>query len=109
MNPGWDEFEEPFQSQFERLSENHQQTCEDAQAIARVWNILSRYEQKWENHWAVPPESPPLVLTFHKGKQWLGTLDIYQDSLGHVHNLIRRVEPQETAAIVEIICDCASK
>ena len=107
LNPGWYEFEEPFESQIARLRQPRNATCTDPQAIRQVYDILVRYEERWSNYWAVPPQSPPVVLIFHDHRQWLGTLDVYASALGHVHNLIRRIEPADAAEILRILCDCA--
>jgi hypothetical protein len=105
-NPGWHDFEEPFASQFARLKAKRRVVCADTAAIAAVYDIIARYEKGWVEYWAIPPESPPLVLTFHEHTQWLGTLELYPLRIGHVHNLIRRIKPDEAADIVRVLCDC---
>ena len=109
LNPGWHEYDSPFESQVARLRTKRHMTCDDPEAIRAVYEKLLLYADRWANYWAIPPESPPVVLIFHDKGQWLGTLDLYPAALGHVHNLIRRIAPEDAAGIVEILCDCEER
>ncbi|NOX58059.1 MAG: hypothetical protein GXP29_04275 [Planctomycetes bacterium] len=104
-NPGWADYQEPFQTQHQRLKEMRRAACVEPAAIKIVLDILNRYEKGWSNYWAVPPESPPVVLVFHDRDQWLGTVNVYEKALGHVHSLIRRIPIEDAAKIVSTVCD----
>ena len=108
-NPGLPEFSEPFQSNYSRIKQMRRAVCTDPAAIQRVLDILRKYEKGWINYWAVPPETAPLTLMFHDQMRWLGTLDVHEKALGHVHDLIRRIPTEDATEIVRIICDFASE
>lgn len=106
VNPGWWEFNEPFAAQFSKLKEDRDTACVNRDTIEKVYAILSKYEEGWIEYWAVQPESPPVTLRFHQGSEWLGTVDVYEAALGLVGNKIHRALREDTARILELICDC---
>ena len=106
-NPGFAEYDEPFQSQYARCKQMRRAVCTDPAAIRTVLDTINQYEKGWTNYWVIPPETPPIVLMFHNQAQWLGTLDVYEGALGHVHDLIHRIPKQDASKIVGTICDFA--
>jgi hypothetical protein len=108
-NPGLRQFSEPFQSNYTRIKQMGRAVCTDPAAIRTVLEVLEKYEDGWVNYWAIPPESAPVTLMFHDQWQWLGTLDVYEKSLGHVHDLIHRIPPEDASKIIGTICDFASE
>ena len=109
LNPGWDECPPPFLDQANRLSGARVTVCDNPDAIARVMNILSKYERGWAIYWAAPPEPAPVELTFHRDDTWLGTLDVYPNSLGHVDSRVRRIADEDAVEILQTLCDCADR
>jgi hypothetical protein len=107
VNPGWFEFDEPFASHFAHLKAMHEPSCRDLGFVRAVYEIVQKYPDKWVEYWAIPPDSPPVSLTFHTGSQWLGTLEVYESALGHVGNKIHRIEKQDADRILELIGECA--
>ncbi len=108
-NPGLPQFSEPFQSNYTRVKQMHRAVCVDPTAIQTVLDVLRNYEKGWVNYWAIPPESAPITIMFHDQNRWLGTLDVYENSLGHVHDLIRRIPAEDASKIIGTICDFASE
>ncbi len=106
-NPGFAAYQPAFQAQYDRIRGMRGAVCRDREIIAEVYRTLAQYPDGWANYWAVPPESPPVVMIFHSDAQWLGTLDVYERALGHVHNLIHRVPPTEIVEMLRRIVDCA--
>ncbi len=108
-NPGLPQFSEPFQSNYTRIKQMRRAVCTDPTAIQTVLDILREYEDGWVNYWAIPPESAPVTLMFHDRTRWLGTLDVHEKALGHVHDLIRRIPSEDASRIIGTICDFASE
>jgi len=106
-NQGWAEFEAPFDVQRKRLENTSRVTCTAPASLTRIGDFLSGLEDKWENWWLYPPPPPPIVLEFYRETQWLGSIDVYDWALGHTHNMIYRVEPEEAAELIRLLCDCA--
>ncbi len=107
LNPGWYEFEQPFEVQVDRLKSDKHKACTNPDTIAAIYRMLPEKDESWQNHWAVPPESPPVVISFHHKTQWLGSLDLYPRALGHVHNLIFPIDIERSSEMLRILCDCA--
>ncbi|GJM26935.1 MAG: hypothetical protein DHS20C16_33500 [Phycisphaerae bacterium] len=108
-NPGLPQFSEPFQTNYSRAKQMRRAVCTDPAAIQTVLDLLRKYEKGWANYWAIPPESAPITLMFHDQTRWLGTLDVHEKALGHVHDLIRKIPPEDASKIIGTICDFASE
>lgn len=106
FNKVWTTYDEPFGPALDRLRSKPAVVCNDAAYVQRVFEIVKVYPDGWVTYWGVPPATPPVTMTFHAGEQWLGTLDVYPDSLGHVGNNIHTIPKQEATDILEIICEC---
>lgn len=106
FNKVWTTYDEPFGPKLDRLRSKPAVVCDDAAYVQRVYGIIKEYANGWITYWAMPPAKAPVTMTFHAGEQWLGTLDVYPDSLGHVGNNIHAISKQEAADILDAICEC---
>lgn len=106
FNKVWTSYDEPFGPTLDRLRSKPAVVCDDAVYVQRVYRIIRNHRDGWITYWGVPPATPPVTMTFHGGNQWLGTLDVYPDSLGHVGNHIHVIPEQEATAILDAICEC---
>jgi len=106
FNKVWTTYDEPFGPKLDRLRSMPAVVCDDVAYVQRVYGIIKDYANGWITYWGVPPTTPPVTMIFHGGDQWLGTLDVYPDSLGHVGDRIHMIPKQQAADILDAICDC---
>lgn len=106
FNKVWNSYDPPFGEHLDHLREKPAVVCNNSHAVSRVYDVIKQYPHGWVEYWGIPPSTPPLTLTFHQQKRWLGTLDVYPDALGHAGNRVHTIKKRDACAILEALCDC---